>query len=109
MNAKDFVRLGVPLGEASRRATDFISKFILGGGDKSRLHEEVSANHREDGRIRIEHRCRREWRSESERGRKRGWTLCTPDDFILEVEAGCSVSLFEQWRNKAANNTTCRK
>src|SRR3989454_10327955 len=43
MNAKDFLRLGVPLGEATRRATDFISKFILGGGDKSRLHEEVAA------------------------------------------------------------------
>ena len=43
MNAKDFLRLGVPLGEATRRATDFVSKFILGGGDKSRLHEEVKA------------------------------------------------------------------
>jgi tRNA-splicing ligase RtcB len=43
MNTKDFLRLGVPLGEATRRATDFISRFILGGGDKSRLHEEVAA------------------------------------------------------------------
>ncbi len=43
MNTKDFLRLGVPLGQATRRATDFISKFILGGGDKSRLHEEVKA------------------------------------------------------------------
>jgi tRNA-splicing ligase RtcB (3'-phosphate/5'-hydroxy nucleic acid ligase) len=43
MNTKDFLRLGVPLGQATRRATDFISKFILGGGDKSRLHEEVEA------------------------------------------------------------------
>src|SRR5436309_4506004 len=43
MNAKDFLRLGVPLGEAQRRAIDFISKFILGGGDKSRLQEEVKA------------------------------------------------------------------
>lgn len=42
MNAKDFLRLGVPLGEATRRATDFISKFVLGGGDKSRLQEEVA-------------------------------------------------------------------
>ena len=32
MNTKDFLRLGVPLGQAARRATDFISKFILGGG-----------------------------------------------------------------------------
>src|SRR5439155_4210967 len=35
--------VSVPLGEATRRATDFVSKFILGGGDKSRLHEEVAA------------------------------------------------------------------
>src|ERR1041385_3588206 len=43
MNTKDFLRLGVPLGEATRRATDFVAKFILGDGDKSRLHEEVAA------------------------------------------------------------------
>src|SRR5216117_3098975 len=43
MNTKDFLRLGVPLGEATRRATDFVCKFILGGGDKSRLEEEVKA------------------------------------------------------------------
>src|SRR5436309_3116666 len=43
MNTKDFIRLGVPLGEATRRATDFISKFILAGGDKARLEEEVKA------------------------------------------------------------------
>ena len=43
MNTKDFLRLGVPLGQATRVAADFISKFILGGGDKSRLHEEVAA------------------------------------------------------------------
>jgi tRNA-splicing ligase RtcB (3'-phosphate/5'-hydroxy nucleic acid ligase) len=43
MNTEDFLRLGVPLGQATRLATDFISRFILGGGDKSRLHEEVAA------------------------------------------------------------------
>src|SRR5207247_3034960 len=43
MNTKDFIRLDVPLGEATRRATDFVAKFILGGGDKSRLQEEVAA------------------------------------------------------------------
>jgi hypothetical protein len=42
MNTKDFLRLGVPWGQATRRppschfgatsATDFISKFMLGGG-----------------------------------------------------------------------------
>jgi hypothetical protein len=31
MNTKDFLRLGVPLGEATRRATDFVAQFIPGG------------------------------------------------------------------------------
>jgi tRNA-splicing ligase RtcB len=43
MNTKDFIRLGVPLGEATRRATGFVTSFILSGGDKSRLEEEVKA------------------------------------------------------------------
>ena len=43
MNTKDFLRLGVPLGEATRRATDFISKLILSGDDKTRLEEELKA------------------------------------------------------------------
>jgi len=43
MNAKDFAHMGVPLGEATRRATDFVARFILGGGDKSRLRAEVAA------------------------------------------------------------------
>src|SRR6266404_2771655 len=41
MNTKDFIRLGVPLGEATRLAIDFISKFILAGGDKTRLEAEA--------------------------------------------------------------------
>jgi hypothetical protein len=32
MNTKDLLRLGVPLGEATRRAADFVAKFIQGGG-----------------------------------------------------------------------------
>jgi hypothetical protein len=42
MNTKDFLRLGMPLGEATRRppsfhygatsVTDFVAQFILGGG-----------------------------------------------------------------------------
>jgi tRNA-splicing ligase RtcB len=43
MNTKDLIRLGVPLGEPIRRATDFIAQFVLSGGDKSRLAEEVEA------------------------------------------------------------------
>jgi tRNA-splicing ligase RtcB len=43
MNAKDFLRLGVPLGEATRRATEFVAQFVLRGGDTSRLEEEIKA------------------------------------------------------------------
>jgi RNA-splicing ligase RtcB len=43
MNTKDFIRLGIPLGEATRRATDFVSRFILAGGDKTRLEQELKA------------------------------------------------------------------
>src|SRR5437867_8912337 len=43
MNTKDFIRLGVPLGEATRRATDFVASFILAGGDKTRLEEEMKS------------------------------------------------------------------
>src|SRR6478736_946138 len=43
MNTKDFLRLGIPLGEATRRATDFVSQFILSGGDKAKLEEELKA------------------------------------------------------------------
>jgi len=43
MNTKDFIRLGVPLGEATRRATDFVAKFILSGGEKGRLAAEIAA------------------------------------------------------------------
>jgi len=43
LNSKDLIRLSVPLGEATRRATDFISRFILSGGDKTRLEAEVKA------------------------------------------------------------------
>jgi tRNA-splicing ligase RtcB len=43
MNTHDMVRLGVPEGEAARRGVEFITKFILSGGDKTRLEEEVQA------------------------------------------------------------------
>lgn len=43
MNAKDFLRLGVPLGEATRQATDFVAQFVLSGGDTSRLEDEIKA------------------------------------------------------------------
>ena len=43
MKTKDLIRLGVPLGEAQRRAVDFISRFLLSGGEASRLEEEIAA------------------------------------------------------------------
>ncbi|HPU54655.1 MAG TPA: RtcB family protein [Verrucomicrobiota bacterium] len=43
MNTKDFIRLGVPPGEATRRAADFVARYVLAGGDKSRLEEEIRA------------------------------------------------------------------
>jgi tRNA-splicing ligase RtcB len=43
MNTKDFLRLGVPLGEATRRATDFVAQFILSGGHPNNLEKEVKA------------------------------------------------------------------
>jgi len=43
MNSRDLLRLGVPFGEAQRRAIDFITQFILKGGDKMRLEEEIKA------------------------------------------------------------------
>ena len=43
MNTRDLIRLGVPLGEAMRRATDFIAQYVLSGGDKTRIEEEVKA------------------------------------------------------------------
>ena len=43
MNAKDLIRLGVPLGEPIRRGLDFMSCFILRGGDKERLRPELEA------------------------------------------------------------------
>ncbi len=43
MNTKDLLHLGVPLGEPMRRATNFISQFVLGGRDKTRIGDEVKA------------------------------------------------------------------
>ncbi len=43
MNSKDLIRLGVPMGEASRRGTDFIAQYVLSGGDKARIEAEVKA------------------------------------------------------------------
>jgi hypothetical protein len=49
LNTKDSLRLGVPLGQSTRHATDFVAKFMLCGGDKSWLHEEVEERINADG------------------------------------------------------------
>lgn len=43
MNTKDLIALGVPPGEATRRGIDFIANFVLKGGDRLRLPQEVTA------------------------------------------------------------------
>jgi hypothetical protein len=43
MNAKDLLRLGVPPGEATRRAADFVAQYVLCGGDTSKLEQEIKA------------------------------------------------------------------
>jgi len=43
MNTKDFLSLGVPLGKPTRLAADFVSRYVLAGGDRSRLPEAVAA------------------------------------------------------------------
>jgi hypothetical protein len=43
MNTKDFVKLGVPLGEATRRATGFVAQYVLRGGDTAKLEDEIKA------------------------------------------------------------------
>ncbi len=42
MKGRDLIELGVPFGTPQRKAIDFISRFILSGGDKSRLREEIA-------------------------------------------------------------------
>ena len=42
MNSHDLIRLGVPRS-AHKRAIDFIAAFLLKGGDKHRLEEEIQA------------------------------------------------------------------
>jgi tRNA-splicing ligase RtcB len=43
MNTKDLIHAGVPLGQPLRRATDFIARYCLSGGDRTRIAEEVAA------------------------------------------------------------------
>jgi hypothetical protein len=43
MNTKDFLRLGLPLGETTLRAIDFVVQYVLRGGDTTKLEDEIKA------------------------------------------------------------------
>ena len=43
MNAKELMKLGVPMGEPVKQAIGFVAEFVLRGGDKATIAEEVSA------------------------------------------------------------------
>lgn len=43
MSPADLLRLGVPPGEPLRRATDFLARYCLSGGDRSRIAQEIQA------------------------------------------------------------------
>ena len=43
MNAKELMKLGVPMGEPVKQAINFVAEYVLGGGDKERIREEVCA------------------------------------------------------------------
>ncbi len=43
MNTKDWIQLGVPPGEPTRRGMEYISRYILKGLDKAKLAEDVEA------------------------------------------------------------------
>jgi tRNA-splicing ligase RtcB len=43
MNTKDLIRLGVPPGEPTRRAMDFIARYVLKGLDRAKLAGDVEA------------------------------------------------------------------
>ncbi|MBM3822626.1 MAG: RtcB family protein [Verrucomicrobia bacterium] len=41
MNQHDLIRLGVPSGEATRRALDFVTRYILKGLDRTQLSQDI--------------------------------------------------------------------
>ncbi len=43
MKTKDLLSLGVPMGEPVKKAAAFIADFVLAGGDKERIRDEVEA------------------------------------------------------------------
>src|SRR5262245_53519959 len=43
MNVDDLVRRGAPRGEPAHCGVDFVMRFVLSGGDRTRLREEVEA------------------------------------------------------------------
>ncbi len=43
MNAKELIQMGVPIGGPVKQATSFIADYVLRGGDKKRIRDEVAA------------------------------------------------------------------
>lgn len=43
MNTKALIAMGVPLGEPVRQATSFMADYVLAGGDKTRIRDEIAA------------------------------------------------------------------
>ena len=52
MNTKELIRLGVPPGDATRRGTDFIARYVLKGLDKTRLTAEIESIVADPGKYR---------------------------------------------------------
>src|SRR4051812_44591325 len=42
MNTKDLIRVGVPIGNPLNQARDFIAQYVLTGGDRTRISEEIT-------------------------------------------------------------------
>jgi len=43
VNVEDLIRLGAPRGEAAHRGVDFAARYLLRGGEKERLRQEIAA------------------------------------------------------------------
>jgi tRNA-splicing ligase RtcB (3'-phosphate/5'-hydroxy nucleic acid ligase) len=97
MNAKDLLHLGVPLGEPMRRATDFISEFVLGGGDKTRIEDEVKAIVANPGGF-VDDRLRGEFANalvaappspRAEPAKYRQWGEGLESEAVMQMEKAC--------------------
>jgi len=109
MNTIDFLQLGVPLGEATRRAGDFVAKFVLGGGDKSRLLEEVEAVVRHPSTF-VNHPLRGEFAKallnappppRAEPVKYHQWGEGLDHEAVMQMEKACLLPVLENHHNFA--------